>query len=389
VSILVHNARVVDVGGVRDHAWIYATDRVIEAVGADDTWRHSPHLAGGTSDASTLMVDAGGDTVVPGFIDLHCHGGGGHRFEDGLVSLEAALEVHRRHGTTRSLVSLASSDLDSLERSLADVAELVSRDPRVLGSHLEGPYLSPQRRGAHDPAALREPRLDEIRVLTEAADGTLRQVTIAPELPRAIEAIDVLTAQGVVVAVGHTEADYAQTRAAFDAGATLLTHAYNAMPGIGHRAPGPVVAAIDDQRVCLEIINDGWHVDPRVVALTFTSAHRRVALVTDAMAAAGAGDGVYRLGNRDVVVSQGVARLPDSTTLAGSTITLDQALRGAVAAGIAEVEAIGAVTSVPAAVHGLADHLGRLDVGYAADIVILDADWRVVQVFAEGAAIVT
>jgi N-acetylglucosamine-6-phosphate deacetylase len=385
VSLLVHNARMLDAGGVRDVGWVYAVDGVVEAVGTGTTWRHHPGLgAGGSGHDDSVVVDAQGNSLVPGFIDLHVHGGGGHQFEDGGLELEAALDAHRRHGTTRSVVSLASSDLESLTRSLAGVAELARRDGRVLGSHLEGPYLSPNRRGAHDLALLREPSPVEIEALAEAADGSLRQVTIAPELPGALEAVSQLTSQGVVVAVGHTEADYAQTRAAFDAGATLLTHAYNAMPGIGHRAPGPVVAAFDDELVCLEIINDGHHVDRRVVALTFASARGRVALVTDAMAAAAAPDGVYRLGKREVSVSDGVARLPESGTLAGSTITMDAALRGAVAAGIPEVEAVAAATSVPAGVLGLGDRLGRLSPGYAADLVILDADWSVVRVYADG-----
>jgi N-acetylglucosamine-6-phosphate deacetylase len=265
------------------------------------------------------------------------------------------------------------------------VAELAGRDPLVLGSHLEGPYLSPNRCGAHDPAVLRAPRLDEVTALVDAAGGTLRQLTIAPELPGALDAIRQLTTKGVVAAVGHTEADYARTRSAFDAGATLLTHAYNGMPGIGHRAPGPVVAAFDDDRVCLEIINDGHHVDPRVVALTFATAPGRVALITDAMAATGAGDGDFRLGGQVVTVTDGVARLTGTGTLAGSTITLDVALRGAVQAGIPEPVAVAAATSVPAAALGLGHRLGRLSAGYAADLVLLDAGWQVVTVFADGA----
>ena len=184
--------------------------------------------------------------------------------------------------------------------------------------------------------------------------------------------------------MGHTEADYAQTRAAFDAGASLLTHAFNAMPGIGHRAPGPVVAAFDDESVCLELINDGQHVDPRVVALTFAQAPGRVAMVSDAMAAAGLGDGIYRLGASEVTVKGGVARIATTGSLAGSTATLDESLRRAVAAGIAPVDAVAAVTAVPAGVLGLGDQYGRLSPGYAADLVVLDAQWQVTRVFAAG-----
>jgi N-acetylglucosamine-6-phosphate deacetylase len=382
MSLLIHNARRVDAGGVTDDAWVYASGGRIAASGTGTTWRHD--LETRPTDPAAL-VDAHGMTLTPGFIDLHAHGGAGRRFEDGPSAIEAALAVHRRHGTTRSVISLASSDLDSLARSLTEVADLAGRDPLVLGSHLEGPYLSPNRCGAHDPAVLRAPLLDEVTALVDAAGGTLRQLTIAPELPGALDAIRQLTAQGVVAAVGHTEADYARTRSAFDAGATVLTHAYNGMPGIGHRAPGPVVAAFDDDRVCLELINDGHHVDPRVVALTFAQAPGRVALITDAMAAAGGGDGDYTLGHLAVTVSQGVARLTGTGTLAGSTITLDVALRGAVQAGIPEPVAVAAATSVPAAALGVGHRLGRLSVGYAADLVLLDTDWQVVTVFADGA----
>jgi N-acetylglucosamine-6-phosphate deacetylase len=387
MPLLVHNARTVDADGIVRDRWVYAADGLIAAVGHGGGWRDRPDFDLGSRTGvghSTQVVDAGGNTLVPGFIDLHAHGGGGHRFEDGLPELEAALTTHRRHGTTRSVVSLASSDLQSTARALADVAGLARRDGRVLGSHLEGPYLSPHRCGAHDPAALRVPELDEVDALVRAAEGTLRQVTIAPELPGALPAISRLTSEGVVCAVGHTDADYARARAAFDAGATLLTHAYNAMPGIGHRAPGPVVAAFDDERVYLEIINDGQHIDPRVVALTFAAARGRVAMVSDAMAAAGLGDGVYRLGGREVAVKGGVARLTGSTSLAGSTVTLGQSLPRAIAAGVSEIETVAAVTSVPAAALGLGHRFGRVRVGYAADLVLLDPSWAVDRVFSDG-----
>jgi N-acetylglucosamine-6-phosphate deacetylase len=384
--LVVHSARLSDARGVVDDGWVYADNGSIQATGTGTTWRSLLDRGADVepSEATSRVLDAGGRTVTPGFVDLHAHGGAGHRFEDGGPGLAAALRVHRRHGTTRSVLSLATADLASLTRCLGEVAALARSDPRVLGSHLEGPYLSPGSCGAHDPAALRMPQVEEMLALADAARGTLRQVTIAPELPGAREVIRHMTARGVVAAVGHTEADYAQTRAAFDAGATLLTHAYNAMPGIGHRAPGPVVAAFDDERARLELINDGHHVDPRIVALTFARARDRVAMVSDAMAATGHGDGDYKLGNRDVTVTDRVARLAGTQTLAGSTITVDVAVRRAMAAGVSETEAVAAVTAVPASVLGLGDRFGRLSAGFAADLVVLDADWRVRQVFCDG-----
>jgi N-acetylglucosamine-6-phosphate deacetylase len=225
--------------------------------------------------------------------------------------------------------------------------------------------------------------------LLEAAAGTLRQITIAPELPGALESIDTLVAAGVVVAVGHTEADADTARAAFDRGATLLTHAFNAMPGIHHRQPGPVVAALRDERVTLELILDGHHVHPDVARIALREAPGRVALVTDAMAAAGAADGDYALGELNVSVRDGLAVLSGTSTLAGSTLTQDAALRNAIhLVGMDPAAAVAALTAVPARVLGLGDRFGRLAPGYAADLVVLDPDWRVRGVWADGRPLV-
>ena len=229
-----------------------------------------------------------------------------------------------------------------------------------------------------------------VLVSTQSAHhgGTLRQVTLAPELPGGMDAIHALSAAGVAVAVGHTAADYDQALAAFDAGASILTHAFNAMPGLHHRAPGPVAAATRSPGVTLEIVNDGVHVHPEVVRMAFAAAPGRVALITDAMAAAGSADGDYRLGGLDVEVREGVARLAAGGSIAGSTLTLDDALRRAVLeVGIPVAEAVRAVTSTPAAAVGRGGDLGRLLPGYAADAVLLDADFTVRQVWSAGAPV--
>ena len=216
-----------------------------------------------------------------------------------------------------------------------------------------------------------------------AARGTLRQLTLAPELPNALETIDVLVAAEVTVAVGHTEATYEQAAEAFDRGARILTHAFNAMPGIHHRAPGPVVAALEDERVTLELILDGMHVHPAVAALAFEEAPERIALVTDAMAAAGVGDGDYQLGALAVSVNKGLAVLRGTDTIAGSTLTQDVALRR----GLEFIEprdAVRALTHTPAKALGLDHRFGTLAVGYAADAVLLDHDWTVTDVWAAG-----
>ena len=333
-------------------------------------------------------VDAAGRWLVPGFIDLHGHGGGGFSFDDGDDAIVTALATHRRHGTTRSVLSLVANPLASLRTSLETIADLAEDDPLVLGAHLEGPFLAAERRGAHNAEFLREPTPEAVEQLIGAARGTLRQITIAPELPGALEAIDVLVEAGVVVAVGHTEADLEQTRAAFDRGARLLTHAFNAMPGIHHRAPGPVVAAFDDERVTLELVLDGEHVHPDVAALAFRAAPGRIALITDAMAAAGSSDGDYQLGSLNVTVEGGRAVLRGTHTIAGSTLTQDAALRVALErVGVSPLEAVTALTLTPARVLGLEHRHGLVAPGFAADVVLLDHAWQVTDVWAAGARV--
>lgn len=372
MTTLLHSATAVDARGEVPDAWVLLDGDVIRAVG--DGPEHPQ---------ADQVVDLTGGWITPGFVDLHGHGGGGEDYGTG--DLPAALAAHRAHGTTRAVVSLASEALEVLERQLRAVAALAHDDPRVLGSHLEGPFLAPARRGAHAETALRHPDAATIDRLLAAADGTLRQVTIAPELPGALDAIRRFVAAGVVVAIGHTDADAATARTAFDAGATLLTHAFNAMPGIHHRAPGPVVAAFEDDRVCLELVLDGHHVDPHVAAVAFASAPGRVALVTDAMAAAAGVDGTYRLGALDVEVTGGVATVAGTDTLAGSTLTQDLALGLAIdGLGLSRPDAVAAVTRTPARILGLDDRLGLLEPGYAADVVVLDDAFDVTAVWADG-----
>ncbi|ANF31419.1 N-acetylglucosamine-6-phosphate deacetylase [Leifsonia xyli] len=380
-GLVVHSARKVDADGQVDDFWLVADGAHVTATGTGTGWRAS------AADADTV-IDAQGHWLTPGFIDLHCHGGGGHPYDDGVEEMRAALATHREHGTTRALISHVANPLASLRESLAIVAELTTTDPLVLGSHLEGPFLAPERRGAHDARFLRDPEPEAVEQLIAAARGTLRTATIAPELPNALEAIGVLTEAGVVVGVGHTAADYAHAARAFEVGARMLTHAFNAMPGIHHRAPGPIMAAIDNPEVTLELILDGLHVHPSVAALLFREAPGRVALVTDAMAAAGASDGNYRLGELNVTVHGGLAVLSGTDTIAGSTLTQDVALRNAVTrAGVDPVDAVTALTRTAAHVLGETHRLGRLHTGYVADAVLLDHDWRVRTVVADGAVL--
>lgn len=357
-----------------DDVWVAIDGGVVVDRGTRDGWRAL---------APRDAVDGEGGCLAPGFIDIHGHGGGGATYDDGADAIATARAMHRAHGTTRAVVSLVTASIDDLAQRAAIVAELAEADPTILGSHLEGPFLDPGHKGAHTASLLRAPDAASVDRLLEAGRGTIRQVTIAPELDGADDAIRRFVDAGVAVAIGHTDADADAATRAFDAGATIVTHAFNAMRGIHHRAPGPVVAALRDDRVTLELIPDGVHVDLSLVAVAFDAAPGRIALVTDAMAAAGASDGRYELGGLDVEVANGVARLSAGGAIAGSTLTQDEALRNVVATGVELDVALTALSATPARAIGRRD-LGRLGIGSVADAVLLDEELRVQRVWVAG-----
>jgi len=375
MTTVIHSARLVSAGVATPDAWVAFTDGIIDARGTGSTWRAL---------AAVQVVDAGGGVLTPGFVDIHGHGGGGASFDDGIDAIGTARAVHRAHGTTRAVLSLVTASVEDLAARIEVVADLAERDSTILGSHLEGPFLDVGHKGAHTAGLLRSPDAATVARLIDAGRGTVRQVTLAPELPGGLAAVSQFVAAGVAVAVGHTNATEDETIAAFDAGASILTHAFNAMPGIHHRAPGPVVAALRDDRVTLEIIADGVHVHPDVVALAFAQARGRIALITDAMAAAGAADGRYTLGGLPVTVLDGTARLDEGGAIAGSTLTQDAALRFAVDHGIPLSVAVDALTRVPAHAIGVDDRYGVLESGRVADLVLLDDQLLVRAVWVDG-----
>lgn len=311
-------------------------------------------------------------TIVPGFVDVHAHGGGGASFDTATESAVATVaRTHRSHGTTTMVASLVSDRHEALERRVKELAALVD-EGLIAGVHLEGPWLSPRRAGAHDPALLSAPTAAHVDQLIEAADGRLRMVTLAPELPGALDAIRRLAAAGVVTAIGHTDATYDEARAALDAGATVGTHLFNAMRTLHHREPGPIAALLEHPDTYVELIADGVHVHPAPLRLAARAKPHLFVLVSDAMAAAAAVDGDYRLGRMNVVVRDGVARLADSGAIAGSTLTMAAALKYAVqVAGLSIDEAVRASSATPAAMLGL-DRVGALRPGFHADAVVLD-----------------
>jgi N-acetylglucosamine-6-phosphate deacetylase len=332
--------------------------------------------------------DLGAVTVVPGFVDTHLHGGGGANFSTASHAETAtAVAFHRRHGTTTLVASLVTADSAELLREVGELANDV-RGGLIAGIHVEGPWISTKRCGAHQPSLMRDPNPAEIARVLDAGGGAVRMVTLAPERDGAVAAIGQIVDAGVVAAVGHTEATYEQTRAAIAAGATVGTHLFNAMRPIDRREPGPVIALLEDDRVTVELITDGVHVDPAIYRhVTHSAGPDRVSLVTDAMAATGMSDGVYHLGPLAVDVVGGVARVAGTDTIAGSTATMDHVFRFAVThSGFPRDEALMAAVRQasinPARALGLPST--GLVPGAAADLVVLDSDLAVTGVLRQG-----
>ena len=330
-----------------------------------------------------------GHWALPGFIDMHVHGGGGAAFtEGGPDDARRAAAFHRAHGTTRIIASLVTAPLEELERRSAMLADLAD-DGVIDGIHLEGPFLSSARCGAQNPRYLTLPDVAAFGRLQAASRGWLRMITIAPELPGAADVIRAATAAGVIAAAGHTDASSEATAEGIAAGISHATHLFNGMRPIAHRYPGPVVTLLDHPVTC-EVIADGHHLDDLIIRLAARSAGPgNLVLITDAMAAAGMSDGDYRLGELDVTVSAGVARLVDADgaagSIAGSTATMDLVARRAITAvGLPVADVAAAAGTTPARCLGIDDVTGSLRAGLAADIALLDEDFRLTSVIARG-----
>ena len=355
--------------------WIEISHGVIDAIGAGAPPRPADR-------------DLGAVTVVPGFVDTHLHGGGGANFSTASAAETAtAVALHRKHGTTTLVASLVTAGPAELLRQVTELAGDV-RAGLIDGIHLEGPWLSTTRCGAHQPSLMRDPDRAEISRVLGAAEGAIRMVTLAPERDGDLAAIKQIVDAGVVAAVGHTEATYEQTRAAITAGATVGTHLFNAMRPIDRREPGPIVALLEDHRVTVELIADGVHIDPAIYRhVTRSAGPDRVSLITDAMAAAGMADGEYWLGQLAVAVVDGVARVAGTQTIAGGTATMDRVFRFAVIhGGVPRDEALMAAVRQasinPARALGMPS--SGLVAGAAADLVVLNSDLAVTGVLRQG-----
>ncbi|MGV9387040.1 N-acetylglucosamine-6-phosphate deacetylase [Nonomuraea sp. NPDC003707] len=378
--LVLANARVVTPRAVLDAGWVAIDGAMIAGVGRGDP----PSALDGP------VHDLGARFVLPGFIDLHMHGGGGAQITtDDSEEILTAVAFHRRHGTTTTLASLVTDQIDRMAASVAAIAGIIrSGDTargRIVGVHLEGPFLNPAKKGAHHSEYLLAPDRAALRHLLAAGDGTVRVVTLAPELPGGMDLLREITSAGVIAAVGHTEADFRQAREAFASGARLATHLFNAMRTFHHRDPGPAGAALADESVTCELINDGVHVHDEAIRGAIAAAGAdRVAFVTDATPAAGMTSGTYHLGPVPVFAEEGTVKLADGT-LAGSTLTMDATVRHAVRqVGIPIVDVATAASTTPARLLGIADRTGAIHPGKDADLVILDETLHVTTVIAGG-----
>ena len=326
-------------------------------------------------------LDLGGRWLLPGYIDLHVHGGGGGSFigSDQDAHLTAT-RFHSRHGTTSLLATTVSSSPEHLARAVAALRETMrgeTQGSRILGVNLEGPYISQECRGAQDPACIRDPDLEEFSDLLAAGDGAVRVVTVAPERPGAGSLIAAAREAGIVVSVGHAAATYEEVLSAVAGGAKLVTHMFNGMHQLHQRVPGMVGAGLVSAELSCELIADGMHVHPAVVRmLVAAKGLDRVLLVTDAINAAGLPDGDYVLGEgASITVTSGRATVQGSETLAGSTLTMGQAVKNIVAfAGVSVVEASQMASTNAARLLGRSDTIGEISTGHLADLVVLNSE---------------
>jgi len=388
-ATVIHASRILTPEEELTDSIIVVEDGRITALGHRD----EVHVPAGATD-----YVASGMTVVPGFVDLHIHGAGGHDVMEGTVrALDRITSTVASHGTTSMVATTVTAPIEDTCQSLAAIADYIRKHEappesgraaaEILGIHLEGPFISKNKRGVHPAESLAKPSVDTLKKLLDAADGLVKIVTIAPELPGAIELLHAVVAAKIVAALGHTDANFEQARAAIQAGARHAVHVYNAMRPFEHRDPGILGAILTDPEITAEVIADGVHVSgPAIQVLIGCKGADTVLLVSDGTAATGMRDGNYRLGNFDVTVENGVCRNAEGK-LAGSTLTLDRAIRNLVAIGVPLQEAVRMATILPARRLGVAGKKGIIAVGADADLVALTPDLRVAGVMTRGAGL--
>ena len=350
--IIQASSAIVD-GALLGNTWIESSDGVITSV---NPGIHS------NPDTTTNGV------LIPGFVDIHCHGGGGHYFSAiSPDSITAAINAHKKTGTTSLVASLVSESIEDLKAQIQRLIPFYNRG-EIVGIHLEGPYLSHARCGAHEPSLLIDPTVEQLKELVVIGQGSIKMITIAPELTGAQEAIEYLASVGVFAAIGHTEGNFQDAAAATDNGASIVTHFLNAM-NKENTAGSIANFVMGDPRLTVELIVDGHHLSFEKVKELFASLGPRIIMVSDAMAAAGKGDGSYTIGALPVEVKDGVARLTSNQKLAGSTLTISQAFSNLIKhCGLSLEQAVHATATQPAKAFGLKDR-GSIAVGMRADLL--------------------
>lgn len=366
-----------------ENGWIFADGRFVRGGFSVENGRFAHVL----EDIPGPAEDLDGALVIPGLVDIHVHGCAGADFSDGDY---AGLVRMARHLARRGVTSFAPASMtlpyDALDKAFHAAARLrregLADGARLMGIQMEGPFLSREKRGSQNPAYLRLPDWDRFLRLYDAAEGLLRIVDVAPELPGAVE-FTRRASEKCRVSVAHTAAGYDQAAAVFDAGATHLTHLFNAMSGIHHRHPGPIGAASERENVTAELICDGIHVHPSAVRMAFRLFPGRICLISDALRCCGMADGSYSLGGQEILLSGGVARLTGGA-IAGSAADLYQCMRRAVSFGIPREQAVWAATALPARVIGRESETGAIADGRAADFVICGGELEPEAVYLGG-----
>jgi N-acetylglucosamine-6-phosphate deacetylase len=340
-------------GSLLGDLWIESSNGVITAVNP------------GTHSSPEITTDG---VLIPGFVDIHCHGGGGHYFSaTSPDEISAAINAHKKTGTTSLVASLVSESIDDLKVQIQRLIPFYNRG-EIVGIHLEGPYLSHARCGAHEPSLLIDPTRPQLKEVIDVGQGSIKMITIAPELKGAQEAISYLASVGVIAAIGHTEGNFHDAAAATDNGASIVTHFLNAMNK--ENTPGSIANFVmTDPRLTVELIVDGHHQSFEKVQELFEAIGPRIIMVSDAMAAAGNGDGSYTIGALPVEVKDDVARLTSNQKLAGSTLTISQAFTNLISkCGLSVEQAVHATSTQPAKAFGLKDR-GGIAVGMRADLL--------------------
>ncbi|HLI50573.1 MAG TPA: N-acetylglucosamine-6-phosphate deacetylase [Thermomicrobiaceae bacterium] len=379
MALSLDRIEVVDANGTTSETRVVLEDRKIKSIGAD-------------APPQGDVIDGNGFIALPGFIDIHTHGGGGFELHTSEPEqIRSYADWAASTGVTSFLIAAVGTPGRIPDVEIETAVKAIESSPpgaRPLGIHLEGPYINPARRGAHPTDWLRSPSPDETEQVLDLAQGHLRVVTLAPELPGALEMIRRLVNAGVTVSLGHTDATFQQALDGFAAGASQLTHCFNAMPPLLHRAPGPLGALVEIDRAMGELICDGVHVEPAAMkALVNMLGSHRVIAITDALPAAGKQAGPFSFNGQPAHVEGGVARLADGT-ITGSVLTMDQALRNLIRyCGVSLSQASAMCSRNPAVACGVADHKGLLLPGYDADLVMLDRELKLVATIRAGEVI--